>query len=770
MQTKIIASLLGMISLICLANPALASQVPAGYVLVPADVFFGQGSSVIAPNTTVAEVSTSKSSVRVNDEIGYVGEKYSVATVTLRDEANRPVAGESVTLISSRATDSIKALQNETNSNGEASFQVLAKGEGVSSLTALAGNQTILERPRIVFLQKAGGIGGNLLRADVVTASAPTKKTVAATLTTNQVFADFPNTIKADTPTDITVTIKDADGKIVEDFRGTINFQSSDSLAILPKEYTFGELDRGSHNFANAVTMLTAGDQTITIAGDTNLGSQEVPVKVLDGVGGVATPVITSPTDGALLNKTVLLEGLAPVNSNLVVFTDGQFLKNGQSDGDGKFLIDADLVDGQHEITVGVLKNDSSVGAVSEAIRVNLDKTKPVLEDVSLDPGNRVVSGQLVKITVKSESALAGAQFRIENESDDLIESSVAGTYTGEFTAPADGAYFVSVELTDKAGNIGSFPEATSILVEVPITIEKVETTPRDGRVDLRWDAPANTASIAHYEIFYGTDKEQLDKKFTTTDNRTAWFIDNLNNNTKYFFRVVSVDADSKQNGGSEIVQATPTAMVAATGCDSKIILSWQTPTNSKIANYRLDYGVASGDYAESRLLSGGKKLKQWEVRDLVNGSPYFFALRGVDDFGEVVADMGEVSATPTAGEVCGSIEPIQLFQKRDAAGNIFLVWNPVAGATSYRIYAGTQPNVFDLPTVEVAANAFQPKGLAKNTDYYFAVSAVFSGVHNAATLSNVTKVEVGPAEIIFISLIAAFVGSLLIRRKFSRS
>ncbi|MBU1089371.1 fibronectin type III domain-containing protein [Patescibacteria group bacterium] len=771
MKTRIFAGLLGIVSFVLAANSAAASQIPAGYVLVPAEAFFGEDVSLTAPATEV-EISASKSSLRANDEIGFVGENYSTITATLRDETGNPIAGQKVNLVSSRATDTMRALQTATNENGELVFRVLANEEGVSSFTAVAENQTVSERPRIVFLQKAGGIGGNLLRADIAAEEATTA--IAA----NQIKTEFPEQVVVDTPTDITVEIKDSEDSLVEDFAGTISFASSDELAILPKNYAFTELDRGRHTFANAVTFTTAGNQTIDISGDADTSPQQLSVKVLGSAETLEAPVITSPPNGELLNETVSLLGFAEASSNLAVFANGQLFAEGESDAAGRFLIEIELPDGRHEITVAILNSDNSVGATSEAIEIDIDQTPPAVEGLALSPGNKVVTDTLVKINVNSEPELESAQLRVDEDFLELEETE-SGVYSGEFTAPASGTYLLDLELIDIAGNIGSYPEITSLLVETGITIQTVETAPKNGRVDLSWQPPANHAAIKNYEIFYGTDAENLSQKFTTTDNRTAWFIDQLNNNTTYFFRIISLDNSGKQNGGSKIVSAIPAATITATGCDGKIILEWQPSENSRVTNYRLDYGVESGSYVESRILPNGTTRDEWEVRDLINGVEYFFALRGVDDFGEVVANLsGEASAIPQAGNYCSATEKeweeetIQLWQREDADGNTILVWNSVAGAASYRVYAGTQPNLFDLPTVDVSSNstAFRPEGLLANKDYYFAVSAVYPGNHEAATLSNVAKIEVGPAEILLISIALALAGSWLIRRKFARN
>ena len=672
MKTKIFTGLLGIASFVFAVNSAAASQIPAGYVLVPAETFF-EGDVNYSTTPTKIEISANKSSLRANDEIGFVDENYSTITATLRDETGNPIVGQKVNLVSSRTTDTIRALQTTTNKNGEVIFHILANEEGVSSFTAVADNQTINERSRIVFLQKAGSINGNLLRADIATGD-------------ERINIDFPGQVVVNTPTDITVEVEDNEGSLIEDFAGTISFVSSDELAILPRDYTFTELDRGTHTFANAVTFITTGNQTIDIYDDTNTLPQKFSIEVLGSAGTLEAPIIASPLGGGLANKTIPLLGFAEANSNLAILVNGQFFAEGESDESGRFLFEIDLLDGQHEITVAILNSDGSISTTSEAIKIEMDQTPPVVENIQLDPGNKVVVDTLMKVNVKGEPELENVQLHI-GEDFIKLEETKAGIYSGEFTVSASGAYFLNLELVDSAGNIGSYPEITSLLA----------------------------------------------------------------------------------------VSATPAVTIIATGCDGKILLEWQSGKNEnlEVANYRLDYGVESKNYVESQILPDGTTRSEWEVHDLINGVEYFFALRGIDDFGKAVTNLSEeVSAIPQAGKICPSAEEdvIQLWQREDADGNPILVWNPVAGATSYRVYAGTQPNIFDLPIVEVNSTSFRPEGLLANEDYYFAISAIYSNGHEAATLSNITKIEVGPAEILLISITLALTGSWLIRRRFAQN
>jgi hypothetical protein len=75
-----------------------------------------------------------------------------------------------------------------------------------------------------------------------------------------------PAAATAGIPFSVTVTALDALGQRLLDYYGTAHFSSSDTKAILPPDYTFTTLDSGKHTFTNAVTLNTAGSETLTVA------------------------------------------------------------------------------------------------------------------------------------------------------------------------------------------------------------------------------------------------------------------------------------------------------------------------------------------------------------------------------------------------------------------------------------------------------------------------------------------------------------------------
>lgn len=770
MPKKILSGLLGLLTLL-VSNASAFAEIPAGYALVPISALTGQNfGSLSSANVTI---SPSNSALRAGDEIGYLGEAFQVVA-TLRDTENQPATNRTVNLISSRATDSIRAIQATTDANGEAIFSVNAAKEGISSLTAIDQNSgvAVTERPRVVFLKQTNGIGGNYLKADTLAATTTTATTNSAVAYQGKIVADFPASVAVNTPSDITVKITDLSGNTVTDFADGVTFTTSDTDAILPKDYTFKEVDKGTHTFANAVTFRAAGSKSFTIT-STNVAVAPLTINVVvaGDAAEVDKPVILNPTDGSTINSAITLQGLAPANSNLAAFVNSQYYAEGASDASGNFDIDLDLPDGEYSLTAGVVISTDSVGSMSDPVSVTIDTTPPALTQIVLDPGETATTEDNISVIIQSEADLSAASVSI-NGKNIVCSNEGDGFYQAKVGVLPEGDYPIAVTITDAAGNDAQFNNAATLKVgsNLKITIEMVTATPKDKRVDISWEAPANQAEVNHYAIFYGVDAANLTQVFETTDNRTAWYIGELNNDTEYTFQIASLDAKGEANGYSNPFAATPTSQLGLTaaGCDTKLALTWKPQTNGAIASYQINYGIKTGEYTESQILPDGKNRSEWEMRDLINGVEYFITIRGVDAAGNVVFDpQEEISAAPTAG-ACHSAaaeQPIQLQIRKDEKGQTTLVWNPVSGAIGYKVFAGTTPNLFDLPTVTVTTPYFRPEGLMANENYYFAVKAIYTD-HEAAAFSNITKVEVGPAALLAIAGIIAIAGGYFFRRK----
>jgi hypothetical protein len=77
-----------------------------------------------------------------------------------------------------------------------------------------------------------------------------------------------PDTVASGTPFDVTVQAVDAFGQAAFGYTGTVTFSVTDTdpAVVLPLDYTLMAGDQGRHTFSGAFTLITPGDQTLTVA------------------------------------------------------------------------------------------------------------------------------------------------------------------------------------------------------------------------------------------------------------------------------------------------------------------------------------------------------------------------------------------------------------------------------------------------------------------------------------------------------------------------
>jgi hypothetical protein len=76
-----------------------------------------------------------------------------------------------------------------------------------------------------------------------------------------------PAMVTAGTPFDVTVKAVDAFGQVALGYTGTVTFSASDtdSAVMLPVDYLFTADDHGMHTFSGGFTLISPGDQTLTV-------------------------------------------------------------------------------------------------------------------------------------------------------------------------------------------------------------------------------------------------------------------------------------------------------------------------------------------------------------------------------------------------------------------------------------------------------------------------------------------------------------------------
>jgi len=96
------------------------------------------------------------------------------------------------------------------------------------------------------------------------------------------ILSSVPGTVAAGTPFDVTVQAVDVFGQVAFGYRGTVTFPVTDPdpAVVLPLDYTFTADGQGRHTISGAFTLITPGDQTLTVADLANGLSIDVPITV----------------------------------------------------------------------------------------------------------------------------------------------------------------------------------------------------------------------------------------------------------------------------------------------------------------------------------------------------------------------------------------------------------------------------------------------------------------------------------------------------------
>lgn len=171
------------------------------------------------------------------------------------------------------------------------------------------------------------------------------------------------------------------------------------------------------------------------------------------------------------------------------------------------------------------------------------------------------------------------------------------------------------------------------------------------------------------------------------------------------------------------VVTIGPPQQIIADPGKARVTVSW-TPV-AEAVSYNIYYSTASGvnktifDTAVRDIHDGHI------VRNLQNGTQYYFVVTAVGASGAESNISKEVSATPLATPP--PVAPTNVTATTTGPGTIRLTWSASAEATSYTIYYDTVPNIKAATAAFSLINAVSPQDIAaliNNTTYYFVVTA----------------------------------------------
>lgn len=571
-------------------------------------------------------------------------------TVTLRDSYGNILPGRPVALVSSRSEDEITALTPETGKDGTQHFSISTTVNGTVNVRAvdlLSGNT--LTSTVSIQAGKVAAMGGTAPIAKAGSYDPDSGRRFYAQVGSNAAF-DLVDAFDIVAPATlplgeeaqkVTIRAVDKAGNTVENYVGTVVFESTDPSATLPNfgSYTFKDRDLGQKSFPLVLTFKMPGEQIFRVSDQSDptiTGTANITV----GAGGQTSArgiTISSHKDGDTVNSLeIVIAGTGPAYANLTVM-GGSEDAIGTTDAQGAFLIPVTLNANQREFTIRV--QDDTKQNDSGPILLILDREPPVIGNITFAP-TEPSTGDKVLAVVESESGLAKMTITVEDTSVVLIENPTAsGSYQGFFTAPSGGAYQPTVSATDKAGNVTDVRTTFNVGLDSLPTVQNVKGEARVNAAALQWD-PLSLSTIDGYRVYVGEGPQNFLYTLDTGRVTTKATVAGLTPGKTYYFTVTALKGSIESGSKSEIVQVVPLGLTLdVLPSDSTLKIQWTSlSTDLPLSGFILEYGTEDGVYTESRTLNAA--LRDFTLRDLINGIPYYIQLTPVTVTGDKLEEL----------------------------------------------------------------------------------------------------------------------------------
>jgi hypothetical protein len=269
-------------------------------------------------------------------------------------------------------------------------------------------------------------------------------------------------------------------------------------------------------------------------------------------------------------------------------------------------------------------------------------------------------------------------------------------------------------------------------LVKLNNKIESITITPDNTFIDLTWVAPyTGEIEIISYLIQKSTDLSNWDN-ISSPPSITSHRLNNLLNNTIYYFKISVITNDSISHPESNIFIGIPKAKLEVPSkiesitiiqSNTFIDLSWNAPFNggTNISSYLIQ---SSTDLSNWVNLSS--TTTSFRLNNLSNDIKYYFKLKAINTIG-VGAESNIFIGIPKL--VQSSISASRLKSITITEGNNFidLSWNSPENEyfNTYVIQNSTDlSNWNDVATTPYPTTSFRVSNLSYNTIYYFRIIA----------------------------------------------
>jgi hypothetical protein len=231
---------------------------------------------------------------------------------------------------------------------------------------------------------------------------------------------------------------------------------------------------------------------------------------------------------------------------------------------------------------------DGAIISTSADVQFSIDTTPPKVESIKFTPSTGIKTGDVIDIVVVSSPDVFQGAVVFNVDIAELEQDPTDPThYLASIQAPAEaGKYPIDVVLVDELENEGSYTDVATVEVnsngEGAITGNIPTTTPpttepttpvdakpgdvfgvtsasSDTKVTLTWQPSTDDKGVKNYKIYYGLSAANLNMTVNTFDNKTTWYIPNLQNGSEFFFAVSAIDTNGQESTNkSSIVSGIP--------------------------------------------------------------------------------------------------------------------------------------------------------------------------------------------------------------------
>ncbi len=301
--------------------------------------------------------------------------------------------------------------------------------------------------------------------------------------------------------------------------------------------------------------------------------------------------------------------------------------------------------------------------------------------------------------------------------------------------------YYAVVTAVNASGESVESAEVSAIPVAIPAN---VSAAAGDAAVEISWDAAAGANS---YSIYWSTSTGVTKGTGIEISGVTSPYAHTgLSNATTYYYVVTAANATGESAVSTE-VSATPQVSAEPPGAptitaepgNAQVTISWNSVLNA--SSYNVYIGLSAGvtQSSFSSMVDGVVALS-YTWTSLTNDTPYYFVVTAVNANGQS-GDSNVASATPEAPPAAPS-------GLSATAGDqqITVDWNPVVGATGYKVYWATFTPVtkasYEGTVSDISTDSYIHSDLINGTTYYYAVTALKVG--ESAISSEVNAIPVG--------------------------